>query len=103
MCIFLDTKLRKGLSEKVNLKIKGRGISLVESGRKNSPKRSGTCEIPEVKKKVEISRRPLQRTQLPQGGERVQDESGEAGYITRALRAMFKCFIFSAVKNHRRG
>lgn len=33
-----------------NLKIKGRGVSLVESGGKSIPKRSGKCEVPEVKK-----------------------------------------------------
>lgn len=40
VCVSLEMKLRKGLSEKVNynLKIKGRGVSLVKSRGKNIPK-----------------------------------------------------------------
>lgn len=48
VCIFLDMKVRKGFFEKVNynLRFKGRGVSLVKSGRKNIlERRSGMREV----------------------------------------------------------
>lgn len=67
MCVSLDMELGKGLSGKVNynLKIKGRGVSVIKVEERILQKgvaSARSSRLKKKKKKVEISRRLLQLT-----------------------------------------